>query len=103
MRAPAMRSLAPTSHAGRRSDHIATTALTTRRRDLPMAEEHSDRYTGAMTPADGGDVSTARIRDHFAVAVESGALTASVRLDRAKVRDLALAVIDATQIDHEED
>jgi hypothetical protein len=72
----------------------------------PNPAEHgngSNHYTGSLTLGDGSRTGITRLRDQFALHIEFGTATDTVFMDRDEVRALALRLIDATQIDREED
>ena len=63
-----------------------------------MAERNRNHYVGAVVLDGGGNLGIARLADSFALALESGALTATVSLTRTEVRELSLRLLDASQI-----
>jgi hypothetical protein len=48
-----------------------------------LAERNRNHYTGSLVLEGGGNVGVARLADSFAVALESGALTAAISMTRS--------------------
>jgi hypothetical protein len=64
-----------------------------------MAEANRNHYMSALVLDDGGNIGVVRLQDSFAVACDSGALTTTLNLTRDETRELALRLLDATQVD----
>jgi hypothetical protein len=59
-------------------------------------------HRGAIALSLGGQIGLATLAGRTAIAVEAGALRISVELARPETRELALRLIEATQLGEEE-